>query len=232
MRNVVDRHIQNQTCVIVPAFNEGARILATCAAVHAVGFSNVLVIDDGSTVPVEASDLPHCTIIRHPINRGQGAAIQTGLIAALMTDAQYIITIDGDGQFDPENIADLLPPLISKKTDIVIGNRFLQKNTIPLIRRLYNSIAKGVAFLLTGLWVGDSQSGFKAFSREAAQKIHITTNGYEFCTEIIREIRTHSLRFQEIPVHVLYSKETMKKGQNFAGGVTTIFKLVLRSLMN
>ena len=232
IKNITQKE-RDETLIIVPVYNEGAHIGKVVSQIKHIGYKHILVVDDGSW----EDPAPHLKqydihVVRHAINRGQGAAIQTGLDYCKSKDYHYAVTFDGDEQFKAQDIDTVLGGLIMDRTDICIGNRFMMKNDIPVIRRLYNFIAKIVTYLLSGLLVNDSQSGFKAFTKEAISKIDLHTSGYEFCTELIREIAHHKLSFNEVPVRVSYTLDSMKKGQNFAGVVKTVFKLFIRSLMN
>lgn len=221
-----------QTFVIIPVYNEATHIIPIIEGCKKAGFPNIIVVDDGSTDHTKL--LAHkCEVhvVSHLINRGQGAAIQTGILAALSMGADVLITMDGDEQFSPEDIGKIAAPLLNQEVDVVIGSRFKQKNTVPFLRRLFNFIANLLTFVLSGIFISDSQSGFKGFSHYAAKKIEIHTSGYEFCTEIIREIAYLNLSFREVPVYVSYTKDSLKKGQNLANGFKTAAKLLVRSLM-
>lgn len=218
--------------IIIPVYNEACNIIPVIEACRAAGFCNILIVDDGSQDNTRSlAEKCGIEIVSHIINRGQGAAIQTGIIAALHQGAEIIVTMDGDQQFNASNIPAIISPLLKDEADIVIGSRFKQKNSIPVTRRFFNYIANIITFFLSGIWLSDSQSGFKGFSKKAAEQIDIHTSGYEFCTEIVREIASLHLRYQEVPVDVYYTKDSLRKGQNFAQGIKTAAKLLVRSLM-
>ncbi len=229
---IVDSHLGSQhILVIVPVYNEGTRILRVVEAIRQAGFNNILVVDDGSTDQTrEALQVIEVKYIRHPINRGQGAAIQTGFDIAKEEEADFVIIIDGDGQFNPTNITKVVQPLLKDEADLVIGSRFKQKNVIPVLRRLYNWIASILTYFLSGIYVGDSQSGFRALNKTALQQICLKSSGYEFCTEMIREASDSHLRITEVPVDVYYTSDSLKKGQSFATGLKTAGKLLIRTL--
>lgn len=218
--------------IIIPVYNEARNIIPVIENCKRAGFAHILIVDDGSYDNTKIlAEKCGVEVISHIINRGQGAAVQTGIIAALEKGADIIVTMDGDQQFNPSNIPGIIAPLLKDEADIVIGSRFKQKNRIPFTRRFFNQIANLITFLLSGIWLSDSQSGFKGFSRKAAEKIDIHTSGYEFCTEIVREIASLKLKYMEIPVDVYYTEDSLKKGQNFAQGIKTAMKLLIRSLM-
>jgi glycosyltransferase involved in cell wall biosynthesis len=222
-----------KTVIVIPSYNEEHTIGHVISACRGEGFANILAVDDGSTdSTADMARAAGAVVVSHPVNRGAGAATQTGFAAALMMGADVVVTIDADGQHDPKDIERLLQQLRTRGTDIVIGSRFMRSgNRIPLMRRMFNITANCITFLLSGSYFSDTQSGLKAFSKKALACIHITSSGFEFSSEIIREARQFKLHIEEIPVGVIYSTYSLSKGQNLATGLSTVFKLVIRSLM-
>ncbi len=216
---------------VIPAYNEGTRIGAVVkAAMHQVDL--VIVVDDGSADnTAEQARTAGATVVVHPDNCGAGAATMTGVEAARLVGATIVITLDADEQHDPAEIPSLLEPIISNKADIVFANRFGQKNKIPFVRRVFNGIGNLVTLVATGRWVSDSQCGYKAFGPKAVRDLDLRMSGFEFCTEIVRESVHHKWRTAQVPVKVLYSEYTLAKGQSFANGVRTAFKILLRSFL-
>ena len=219
--------------IVIPAYNEEKQIGKVLNKCQQYGFSDIIVVDDGSTdgTAYEAEKYG-AIVVSHCLNRGVGAATQTGLEAAKILGADVVVTIDADGQHDPQDMETLVQTMKEGAYDLVIGSRFISaKNTIPWIRRFFNKIANAITCILSGAYLTDSQSGIKAFSARALEKIQITANGYEFSSEIIREAVYAKLAIKEIPVSVQYTSYSLSKGQSFATGVTTFVKLVIRSLM-
>ena len=155
----------------------------------------------------------------------------TGIEAARALGVTALITLDADGQHNAEDILKLLQPIQEGQADIVFANRFGGKNKIPFIRKIYNGIGNFVTFLATGKWMADSQCGFKALGPKAIREIELNMNGFEFCTEIVRETAQYRWRVAEVPIRVLYSEYTLAKGQSFANGIRTAFKIILRSFL-
>jgi glycosyltransferase involved in cell wall biosynthesis len=216
---------------VIPAYNEGTRI---ASVVHGAKkyVDAVIVVDDGSTDDTgENARKAGATLIHHADNCGAGAATMTGIEAARRMGATAIITLDADEQHDPSEIPSLLEPIKSDTVDVVFANRFGQKNSIPFIRRLFNGIGNIVTLVATGRWVSDSQCGYKAFGPKAIDDIDLRMSGFEFCTEIVRESVQHKWRIGQVPVKVVYSEYTLAKGQSFANGVRTAFKILLRSFL-
>jgi UDP-N-acetylglucosamine---dolichyl-phosphate N-acetylglucosaminyltransferase len=222
-----------KTVIIIPAYNEEKNIKTIVNSCQVLGYNDIMVVDDGSTdntarIACEAG----ATVLSHVINRGVGAATQTGLRAAQLLDADVAVTIDADDQHKPQDIKNLINTLVTKGSDIVIGSRFLNhENSVPVVRRLFNRIANIITFFLAGVMLTDSQSGLKAFSRRALATIRISSNGFEFSSEIIREAQYYHLSIIEVPASVVYTPYSLSKGQNLSTGLTTIFRLIIRTLM-
>lgn len=216
---------------VIPAYNEGSRITAVVSAVKAY-VQEVIVVDDGSTDDTAAqAKASGARVVQHMDNSGAGAATMTGIEAARRIGADIVITIDADEQHDPNDIPSLLKPLQEGTVDIVFANRFGQRNKIPVVRRFFNAIGNFVTLIATGRWVNDSQCGFKALGPKAVTDINLRMSGFEFCTEIVRESVHHKWRIAQIPTKVVYSEYTLAKGQSFANGVRTAFKILLRSFL-
>jgi glycosyltransferase involved in cell wall biosynthesis len=221
--------------IIIPAYNEEdviGKVLESIPKAICGMATFCIVVDDGSTdATQQVAKKFGAATLRHAVNRGQGAAVQTGITAALTIGCDAIVMLDGDGQHNGEDIEHLMQPILTDQADIVNGSRFLKKQKIPALRRAYNSGANLITWLMSGYYLTDSQSGMKALGKKAAEKICIRANGYEFCSELVREASWYKFRVTEVPIHVSYSRYSMSKGQNFSVGITTLSKLVIRSIM-
>lgn len=217
--------------IIIPAHNEASAIARVLGDLQRLDFPSVakeiLVVDDGSTdETAQLARANRTVVVSHVINRGLGAAIGTGLQAALGRGADLIVTFDADGQHAAEDIPEMIRPLLEGRADVVIGNRMTGKKGMPWFRRLANRWANFLTWLVFGVRTSDSQSGLRAFSRPAAEKIRITANNYEVSSEIFREIKTHGLKLVEIPIRPIYSSYSLSKGQGVLTGLKTLFRLI------
>lgn len=221
-----------KTFIVIPAHNEERTIGCAINDLRMNGYENIVVVDDGSNDKTKkiAEDMG-VFVVKHMINCGVGAATQTGIDFALDSGADIIVTFDADCQHCAEDIKNLIEPIYYRKYDVSIGSRFLKRQKMPISRRIFNKIGNLLTFLISGLYVSDSQSGIKAFSKEAAKKIRIYAPGYEYCSEIFREIKENRLTMIETPVTVKYTDYSKLKGQSFAHGLETGLKLLIRSLM-
>ena len=223
---------QQSIFVIIPAYNEEQVIRAVVEDFLAYKYS-IVVVDDGSfkNVKSQLSGLP-AYVLRHPVNLGQGAALQTGIEFALLKHADYIITFDADGQHDPKDISKLLEVLIHENTDIVLGSRFMKGaiHNMPAKRRFLLQIARRLNFLFTGLMLTDAHNGLRAMTNKAAKTIHFRENGMAHATEILSQIKKNKLHYAETPVTIRYSDYSKKKGQKLSGGFRIIFDILLNKI--
>ena len=214
---------------VIPAYNEEENIGKVIDGLLPLGYELVIVDDCSSDRTYEVASKKGITVLRHVVNRGQGAALQTGMDHALMHGALVVVHFDADGQFLGEEIAQVVKPIIDNEADIVFGSRFLgkksdmpffKKNIIMPLARLINKI-----FLKVDL--SDPQSGFRAMSRKAAEQIRIEQDRMAHCSEIMAKSFSSGLRIKEVPITVIYHDF----GQKFSGGIKILKELFLGSLL-
>lgn len=220
--------------VIVPAFNEGNVIETTLRPLIATGFS-IVVVDDCSTdntwrilerLPVYR--------LRHVVNLGQGAALQTGMTFAMQQGAHVFVHFDADGQHNPADLPELLEPILSGQADVVLGSRFLRHadlRAVPITRRWLLRAAILVNWLLTGVRLSDAHNGVRAFSRFAARQITLDENGFAHATEILEKIRAAHLIVVERPTRIIYTEYSRLKGQRALHAIDILFDLIIRRLL-
>lgn len=218
--------------VIIPAYNENAIIKTVINNLLPFQYT-VVVIDDGSSeslLPILQNSSVY--YIRHKVNLGQGASLQTGIDFAVSKKAAYIITFDADGQHLASDIEKLLQPLINNKADIVSGSRFLEgaSHNMSFMRKVLLQLARYINFFFTGLLLTDAHNGLRAMTAAAAQKIRLTENGMAHATEILHQIKKRKLRYKEIPVHIQYTEYSRKKGQTLSSGFRIFFDLLLNKI--
>jgi len=215
-----DADVPDGVFVVVPAYNEAPAIGAVLHELRAV-YRHVVVVDDGSTDGTQDAARPFAAyVLRHPINCGQGAALQTGIDFAILRGAEYIVTFDADGQHRVEDIAVLLSPILSGEYDITLGSRFLGSIVgIPHLRR--RMLRLGVLFtrLVNGVNLTDAHNGLRAFSRRAAQRINLRLDRMAHATELIDQVRQSGLPFKEVPVQIRYTPYSLRKGQSTRGAI-------------
>ena len=217
--------------IVVPAFNEES-------AVHDVvrnlksEYEHVVVVDDGSRDKTSAeATRAGAVVLRHVLNRGQGAALQTGIDYALLHDAEVIVTFDADGQHRVEDVDDLVAALEKNNADIAIGSRFLNlRSNVPAFRRVLLRIATRFMRLTSGVALSDAHNGLRAIRRNAAEKIHLTIDGMAHASEIVDQIYRHKLRVTEVPVVIHYSEYSLRKGQSSLAAFRIAFDYLMKRL--
>lgn len=221
------------TYIIIPGYNEGKIISKVITELINAGYKNVVVIDDGSKDKTGDYALKSGAIVlTHIINRGQGAALKTGNAYALENGAEIIVHFDADGQMQTKDIKKMITPLINNRADITMGSRFLGiAENIDIGKKIMLKIARVVVFVLYGLWLTDSQNGFRAMNRNAAEKIEITSNRMEHAGEILGEIKKRNLKYKEIPVHIKYTAYSMEKGQHWTRSFSLGTRMIIRKLL-
>ena len=190
----------------IPCFNEENFIgdIVTRAKIYA---DKVIVIDDGSTDNTsEVAKAAGAEVIRHERRRGAGAATKSGFEAAKTNNADILVTLDGDGQHDPDEIPQVLAPILRGEADLVIGSRFLQPNLnqVPKYRKFGIDIITWLYNLGSKKKVSDSQSCFRAHSRRLLEATNITENGFGFSVEVLIKARNKGFVITEVPVSCVY----------------------------
>lgn len=203
--------------IIVPAYNEESIIHQVISDLTTFQKYSIVVIDDGSRDNTVSClrDLP-VHIIGHESNQGTGAALQHGFDYAFAQKGEIFVTFDADGQHQSGDIEKMIEPLLEKRCDVVLGSRFLNKNSrklIPWGRRFLLQIAILATRFLTSLPITDTHNGFRAFSRDAIKKLQLKQKRMAHASEIISFVAKHKLPFQEVPVTIYYTPYSLEKGQ-------------------
>lgn len=212
-------------------FNEGA-VIHRVAREVLMAFPNLVVVDDGSTDDaLEQSARAGATVLRHPINLGQGAALQTGIKYALQRGADYIVTFDADGQHLVKDAVAMLDMLQKENFDVVLGSRFIG-TTIGMSfgRRLLLKAAIIYTKITTGLNLTDAHNGLRVFSRTAAMNINIRQNRMAHASEILEQISAKKMRYVEYGNTIRYTDYSKLKGQKPSNAINIIVDLMVGRL--
>ena len=188
----------------IPAFNEEKPIVDVIKK-SLKYVDQVIVCDDGSSdLTAEQAKIAGAVVIKHEKNMGKGHAMKSLFKYAKDIDADVIVTIDGDGQFLPEQIETLLQPILENSYDVVIGNRFSDDKEMPSYRKIGNKMLDRITKLAAELPFSDTQSGFRSYSKKAIQSIDFSTNGFGVDSEILIDAVDKGLKITETDVTVLY----------------------------
>lgn len=225
-----ETELKKKVYIVIAAYNEGTSVGNVIASLQKEKYNHIVVVDDGSKDDT-SQKAKSAHVLRHIINRGQGAALQTGITHALSLGAEYIVTFDADGQHDPKEIIKLVTPLVDGKVDVCLGSRFLDNNSnVPLLRGVLLKAGVLLMFIMYGIRLTDSHNGFRAFTRKAAEKIEITADRMEHASEILDEIMRNTLKYKEIPVTILYSTYSLQRGQSSWNALNIAYKMIRNKL--
>ena len=215
----------SDTWLIVPCYNEGTVIFDVLTHARET-FPNIVGVNDGSADDSAAQiRAAGAHLVDHPVNLGQGAAIQTGVeYARKQPGAQYFVTFDADGQHQEKDVVRMIERLRTEPLDIIVGTRFAgQENSqVPWIKR---AVLKTVVMLsprTKKLGLTDAHNGLRAFNRKVAEEMNIRMNGMSHASEIVSMIDKHGWRVDEEPVDILYTEYSMAKGQSLINGVNIL----------
>lgn len=218
--------------IILPAFNEEKTIGSIIDNLKSLTFNDInkeiVVVNDGSTDKTSWEvKKRNVTLLNHILNTGLGGALQTGFAYVKQINADYAITFDSDGQHDIGDIKAVLRPLVAKQADVVIGSRMMSSKKMPFDRQIINQLANLAIYILWSIWITDTQSGLRGFTKEALSKIEIRTNRMEVSSEIIKEIAKNKLKVTEVPIKAIYTDYSKRKGQKNANALNILVKLLM-----
>ncbi|MBT4209719.1 MAG: glycosyltransferase family 2 protein [Candidatus Komeilibacteria bacterium] len=204
--------------VVIPAYNEEERIRQVLDDLSLLPYK-IVVVDDASVDKTSeiVATYPNVVLLRHRLNRDQGAALQTGNQYALARGADLIVHFDADGQFLSKEIEEVIQPILEGNYDIVFGSRFLEKKSdIPAFKKkIIFPLAKLVNRVFLGIKTSDPQSGFRAMTREVAERIQIEQDGKAHCSEIMAKAFEYKLKIKEVPITVIYHEFGQSMGHGF-----------------
>lgn len=217
------------TWLIVPLYNEGP-VVADVIRNAREHFAKIVCVDDGSKDDsAKHAREAGAVVLRHPVNLGQGAALQTGIQYALGDpSAGYFVTFDSDGQHRVEDAERMVQRLRREPLDVVLGSRFLDGDVeAGLAKRLVLSAAVLFERITTRLKVTDTHNGLRALNRVAAEQIKIRQNRMAHGSEFLQEIARNELRYAEEPVHIIYTDYSRAKGQSLWNSINILNELFL-----
>lgn len=225
-----DKPIKKRIFVGIPAFNE-ERTIATVILRAKPHCDQIIVCDDGSSDMTPAiSEALGATVIRHARNEGYGAALRSIFSEAKRAGADILVTLDGDNQHDPSSIPAVIAPIIEGAADVVIGSRFLSQNSVPSHRKAGIKLINGVTNSAGYNGLTDTQSGFRAYGRDAIESINITEAGMSASTEILLKAKSSELRVKEVPIEIRYEKAPSPAGSVKQGSSVLLNTLKLISI--
>ncbi len=217
--------------IVLAAFNEEQVIGDVVDELKQV-YDHVIVVDDCSTdQTARVAARAGAKVLRHLVNRGQGAALQTGITYSLRCQAAQIVTFDSDGQHRVEDIPNLLAPILWGRADIVLGSRFLgATENMPPARRILIKAAVLFTRITARIAVTDAHNGMRAFSRQAAQRLCLRMDRMSHASEILDQIRDMELPYIEQPVTIRYTRYSCTKGQSSLNAFRIVLDYFFRKI--
>lgn len=216
--------------IIIPLYNEASMIGDVVGSLRE-HFPHVVCVDDGSTDgSADRARRAGATVVQHPVNLGQGAALQTGIEFVLAHEgAEYLVTFDADGQHRVEDAVAMLARARKDDLAIVFGSRFLDDRTRPgALKKVVLKTAVWVTNMTTGLTLTDAHNGLRVIHRDAASHLHLQQDRMAHATEIVLQLGRTGLPWAEQPVEVLYTDYSKAKGQSLLNAVNILVDLVVR----
>jgi glycosyltransferase involved in cell wall biosynthesis len=217
--------------IVVAALNE-APVIGPIVSDLARRNYRVVVVDDGSrdaTAQIALS--AGANVVTHPVNLGQGAALQTGIKFALQQNADYVVTFDADGQHRSSDVERLIDALADHGADYALGSRFLGSSRgMPFGRRVLLQAAIWLTRVMTGLRLTDTHNGLRAMTRDGASRIALRQNRMAHASELLEQIAASGLCHVEVPVTIDYTRYSLAKGQRFSDSLAILFDLSAQKL--
>ena len=218
------------TWVVVPLFQE-AQVVGDVVRDLLRTFPNVVCVDDGSgDGSASAAEAAGAVVVRHALNLGQGASIQTGVQYALADPRmRFVVTFDADGQHQASDAREMVERLRAGEADAVFGSRFLDSRTRPgLLKRLVLKAAVRYTNATTGVRLTDAHNGLRAMTRAVCAQLDIRQNRMAHATEIVHQVGRSQARVVEHPVHILYTDYSRSKGQSVLNSVNVVADLFFK----
>ncbi len=219
--------------IVIAAYNEEQKIGSVINSLHTYRYHNIVVVNDGSKDDTATiAEKAGAVVLTHCINRGQGAALKTGIDYALNQNAEYIVTFDADGQHHPEEIQLLVEPLKKAEAEVCLGSRFLNKaSNVSWHRKFLLKAGAGIIWVFYNIHLTDSHNGFRAFKRDAIQKLELKADRMEHASEILEQIAIKKLSYKEIPVTITYTQYSREKGQSSLAAVEILWDMIKNKLV-
>lgn len=220
----------SRTWIVIPMYNE-ATVVGDVIKGLLPNFPHVVCVDDGSSDgSQEVAREAGAIVVQHPVNLGQGAALQTGISYALRDPSTTeVVTFDADGQHRVEDALAMVARMRSGEADVVLGSRFLDDRTqMSKVKRLVLRVAAVQSRWSTGMALTDAHNGLRAFDAGTAAKINLTQNRMAHASELIHQLADIEPRWVEHPVEIIYTDYSKAKGQSLLNSVNIVADLFFR----
>lgn len=225
--------MRSDVAVVIPVYNEEPVVRGVVESVRAA-YEHVVCVDDASLDGSAAEiSVTGAYLLNHPINMGQGAALQTGIeFTRRLPGIRYVVTFDADGQHRLEDVAAMLRTIEERGADVVLGSRFLGEEPVgmPRVKRWVLRLALAFSNAVSRVKLTDTHNGLRVFTRRVANEIQITMPDMSHASEILDIIATRGYSYVEVPVRVSYTDYSRSKGQPVINALNVAFDILLRKL--
>lgn len=227
----MSKSINENTAVIIPVYNE-AQVIAGVVKSVLKKFKYVVCVNDGSKDNSSAEIVTTgAYLVEHPINMGQGAALQTGIEFARQLPVEYFVTFDADGQHRITDVNEMLKVIQSGDYDIILGSRFLGEAIgIKKSKEVILKLAIKFSNFTSGIKLTDTHNGLRVFNKHVADTMQITLPDMAHASEILDIIATNKYRYTEVPVTIEYTDYSRSKGQTLINAINIGFDTLLRKI--
>jgi polyprenyl-phospho-N-acetylgalactosaminyl synthase len=215
--------------VIIPVYNE-ERMIGTVVDSLKTKFTNIVCVDDGSSdksLAIIKSKNVHT--LKHLINLGQGASLQTGIDFAILNGARYFLTFDSDGQHNLKDSLQMIRLIKKTNFDVILGSRFLNnqhQKKIPFLRKLILKIAIKLSNFFSNINLTDTHNGLRVFNLKFAKKLEIKLNRMSHPSDILKNISKNKFKFKEYSSKIIYSDYSISKGQKNINSFNILFDMI------
>jgi len=214
--------------LVIPLYNEATVVREVISQARET-FPYIVVVDDGSKDDsARQAAAAGAIVVRHPVNLGQGAALQTGFSYILeKTNANYVVTFDADGQHSTTDAAAMVAAAREEELAVILGSRFLQgPSPVGRLKRLVLRTAAAVSSRTSGMHLTDAHNGLRVIRRDVLVQLNLKQNRMAHASEIIRKIGATGLPWREFPVHIVYTDYSRSKGQSLWNSVNILVDLL------
>lgn len=218
--------------IIIPVYNE-QKVIKSVIDEALEEFKHVVCVNDGSTDNTKKEILKtDAFLVDHPINMGQGAALQTGIEFARTLSVEYFVTYDADGQHRLEDVKSMLKEIKKDDVDIILGSRFMG-DVVGMTKSKKVLLKAAIQFsnTLSGLKLTDTHNGLRVFNRHVAETMQITLPDMSHASEILDIILTNNYKYKEMPVTIEYTDYSKAKGQTMINAINIAFDTLLRRIL-
>ena len=214
--------------LVIPLYNEATVVREVISQARET-FPYIVVVDDGSKDDsARQAAAAGAIVVRHPVNLGQGAALQTGFSYILeKTNANYVVTFDADGQHSTTDAAAMVAAAREEELAVILGSRFLQgPSPVGRLKRLVLRTAAAVSSRTSGMHLTDAHNGLRVIRRDVLVQLNLKQNRMAHASEIIRKIGATGMPWREFPVHIVYTEYSRSKGQSLWNSVNILVDLL------